>query len=297
MKTKGGSKRRKAKLFDIVNGIFLGLVCLLMIYPFAYMISVSITGYEHVSEVVLFPIDIQFTAYEMLTKIPNILSGYINTLMYVFFGVSTSMILTTMMAYALSKPYLVGRRFFTLFIIITMYFSGGLSPSYIWITNGLKWSDTFWVMIIPGAINTYNLIVMRTYFTVSVPRALEEAAQIDGAGAFRVFWSIYLPLSKPIIATVTLFYFVAGWNSWLGAWLYLDDPALYPIQLVLRNAMQQSLSAGLSSGLMAELISKHIDGASLNYALTICVIAPLLLVFPFLQKYFVKGVIIGSVKE
>lgn len=282
--------------FEVINSIFLGLLCLLMLYPLVYMFSVSITGYERVTDVLLLPKDIQFNAYKMLAKIPNVLSGYRNTIVYVGCGVAISMVLTTTMAYALSKPYLVGRRFFTLFILFTMYFSGGLIPSYIWITNGLKWSNTFWVMVIPGAINTYNLIVMRTYFRSSVPRDLEEAAEIDGAGQFRTFWSIYLPLSKPILATVTLFYLVASWNSWMGAWLYLDDPGRYPIQLVLRNAMQQSLTVGLSGGLMADLVNNKVDGTSLNYALTICVIAPLLMIFPFLQKFFVRGIIIGSVK-
>lgn len=284
------------RVFEFFNIIFLGLLCALLLYPLIYMISVSVSGYGKADEVFLLPIEIQFNAYKMLTKIPNVLSGYQNTILYVFFGVSTSMILTTMMAYALSKPYLIGRRFFSLFIVITMYFSGGLIPSYIWITNGLQWGNTFWVMIIPGAINTYNLIVMRTYFTSSVPRELEEAAEIDGAGTMRTFWSVYLPLSKPILATITLFYFVAGWNSWMGAWLYLDDPTKYPIQLVLRNAMQQSLTSGLSGGLMAELIQNKIDGTALNYALTVCVILPLLLLVPFLQKFFVRGVTIGSVK-
>lgn len=292
------TKRMSAgdKVFELFNMVFLGLLCLLMLYPLVYMISVSLSGYARADEVFLLPVDIQFNAYKMLVKIPNVLSGYKNTILYVSCGVSVSMILTTMMAYALSKPYLVGRRFFTLYMVITMYFSGGLIPSYIWITKGLQWSNTFWVMIIPGAINTYNLIVMRTYFSSSIPKELDEAAEIDGAGQFRTFWSIYLPLSKPILATITLFYFVAGWNSWMGAWLYLDDPTKYPIQLVLRNAIEQSLTSGVSGGVMAELIQNKIDGASLNYALTICVVLPLLVMVPFLQKFFVRGVVIGSVK-
>ena len=291
--------RRKSKgdiLFDIINYSVLTFICLLMLYPFIYMVSVSLTGYGHVSEVRLLPIDFQFNAYKILFKLPNVLSGYKNTLLYTFFGVSTSMILTTGLAYALSKPFLVGRKFLNIFVIITMYFSGGLIPSYILLTNVLQWTNSFWVMIIPGAINTYNMIVMRTFFSSNIPLELEESAQIDGAGQIRMFFSIFLPLSKSILATITLFYFVAGWNSWLGAWLYLDDPGMFPIQLVLRNAMTQSLASGVSGGMMTELLQNRIDGTSLNYALTTCVVLPLFLVFPFLQKFFVKGVMIGSLK-
>lgn len=291
--------KRKSKqevIFSIINYTFLTFVCLLMLYPFIYMISVSLTGYGHVSEVRLLPIDIQFNAYKILVKIPNVLSGYKNTLLYTFFGVSTSMILTTSLAYVLSKPFLVGRKFLNIFVIITMYFSGGLIPSYILLTNILNGMNTFWVMVIPGAINTYNMIVMRTYFSSNIPKELEESAQIDGAGQIRMLFSLFLPLSKPILATITLFYFVDGWNSWLGAWLYLDKPELYPIQLVLRNAMTQSLASGLNGGMMAELLANKVDGTSLNYALTTCVVLPLLLVVPFLQKFFVKGVMIGSLK-
>ena len=291
-------KRRSSVdvIFGAVNYTFLTLICLLMLYPFVYMVSVSLTGYGHVSEVRLLPVEVQFNAYKILFKLPNVLSGYKNTLLYTFLGVSVSMILTTSLAYALSKPFLVGRKFLNIFVIITMYFSGGLIPSYILLTNMLKWTNTLWVMIIPGAINTYNMIVMRTFFSSNIPQELEETAQIDGAGQIRMFFSIFLPLSKPILATITLFYFVAGWNSWLGAWLYLDRPELFPIQLVLRNAMNQSLASGVQGSLMTEMLVNRIDGTSLNYALTTCVVLPLFLVFPFLQKFFVKGVMIGSLK-
>lgn len=282
-------------VFDIINYVLVTLLCLLLLYPFLYMISVSISSKNYVSEVVLFPRDVNLNAYLFIFKMDNILRGFGNTFLYSFVSLAFSMFLTVCLAYALSKRFLVGRKFLNIFILITMYFSGGLIPTYLTITS-LGMVDNIWAMTVPAAINTYNMIVMRTYFISTVPEELEEAAEIDGAGTLRTLISVYLPLSMPILMTIGLFYFVASWNSWFGAMIYLDTPSKYPIQLILRNALESTLAQGMNSSLMEELYASGVDGKSLNYALTIIVTLPLLILFPFLQKFFVKGVIVGSLK-
>ena len=291
--------RRRSKgdiIFDIINYTLVTVICLLLVYPFLYMISVSLTGKDNVSDVILWPVGVpNFNAYIFIFKMDNILRGFGNTFLYTFVSLAFSMVLTVGLAYAMSKKFLVGKKLLNIFVLITMYFSGGLIPTYITITS-LGMVDNIWAMTIPAAINTYNMIVMRTYFMSSVPDELEEAAEMDGAGTIRTLVSVYLPLSMPILMTIGLFYFVASWNSWFGAQIYLDTPEKYPIQLILRNALESTLAQGMNSSMMNELYANAIDGNSLNYALTIVVTLPLLILFPFLQKFFVKGVIVGSLK-
>ncbi len=287
---------KRDKIFDILNYSILTLLCLLMLYPFLYMISVSLTPADRVSDVFLYPLGFQLNAYKFIFQMPNILTGYRNTLIYTFGGLAVSMFLTICLAYVFSKKFLVGRKFLTVFVLITMYFGGGLIPSYIVNTNVLHLIDNIWVIIIPGALNTYLMIVMRTYFTSTIPIELEESAQIDGAGQYKILLYVYLPLSLPILATISLFYFVAMWNSWFGAMIYLNTESKYPIQLILRNSMERSLAMGFSNAQLAQMNEYKIDGNSLNYALTISVVLPLIVMLPFLQKFFTKGVIVGSLK-
>lgn len=282
--------------FDLINYTLVTVICLLLVYPFLYMISVSLTSKNNVSDVILWPVGVpNFNAYLFIFKMDNILRGFGNTFLYTFVSLAFSMVLTVGLAYAMSKKFLVGKKLINIFVLITMYFSGGLIPTYITITS-LGMVDNIWAMTIPAAINTYNMIVMRTYFMSSVPEELEEAAEMDGAGTLRTLVSVYLPLSMPILMTIGLFYFVASWNSWFGAQIYLDSPEKYPIQLILRNALESTLAQGMNSSMMNELYANAIDGNSLNYALTIVVTLPLLVLFPFLQKFFVKGVMVGSLK-
>ena len=286
-------KTKGEAVFDICNGILIVLVCVLMIYPFIYMLSVSLSDYEYVSDVRLFPVGFNTDAYAYIFQLPDVQSGYINSFVYTIVGVAISMFLTVMLAYALSKRWLPGRSFFAVLVLITMYFGGGLIPSYLLVTSlGLK--NSIWAIVLPGALNTYNMIVMRTYFTSSVPHELEESCEIDGANQFQILWNVFLPLSKPILATITLFYLVVAWNAWFPASIYLDDKILYPIQLVLRNAMTTNIFLGNPSASIGQL--GQVNYMSLNYALTIAVVLPVLIIYPFCQKYFVKGVMVGALK-
>ena len=284
--------------FDIINIIVVTLLCALMIYPFLYMVSVSLSDYDLVSDVRLLPKGFTTLAYQYIFRLKNVQSGYLNSLLYTTTGVAVSMLLTILCAYPLSKKWLPGKKFFNIFILITMYFGGGLIPSYL-LVSGLGMRNTIWAIIIPGALSSYNMIVMRTYFQDSIPAEVEESCQIDGANQYQTLMHIYLPLAKPILATITLFYLVVMWNSWFSASIYLDSSDMYPIQLVLRNAMSTSGSAflGNSSAALGQLgVNQQVNYLSLNYALTIAVVLPVLVIYPFCQKYFVKGVMVGSLK-
>lgn len=292
---------RKSKgeiVFDISIKSSIFVICLLMIYPFLYMISVSVSDYARVSEVILLPKGFTLTAYKYIFRLKDIQFGYLNSVLYTILGVTISMTLTTLGAYPLSKKWLPGRSFFSVLVLITMYFGGGLIPVYL-LVSGLGMIDTIWAIVIPGALNTYYLIVMRTYFTSSIPGEIEEACEIDGANQFQSLLYIYLPLSKPIIATLTLFYLVAMWNAWFPASIFLNDKSMFPIQLILKNAMSTSGSAFLGgSAAQIGALSKdsQVNYMSLNYALTIAVVLPVMVIYPFCQKYFVKGVMVGSLK-
>lgn len=293
-KSKLSRMSKSAVAFTVFNYFLLTLLCLVLLYPFIYMISVSLSHRDNILDVVLLPIGLQFKAYGYVFGIDNVLRSFFNTILYTLTAVVISVILTTVLAYALSKKYLYGRSFFNIFVLFTMYFSGGLIPSFILITS-LGFQDSILAMVVPAAINTYNLIVMRTYFTSSVPADLEESARIDGAGQLRILLQIFLPLSMPIIATVTLFYFVGNWNSWFGAMIYLSSPEKFPAQLVLRNVLENAESLVLGMG-DTTLVTAGVSVDSINYAFTTLIILPLIVIFPFLQKFFIKGVMIGSLK-
>lgn len=284
---------RKSKgdvILDISLYILIGLIAALLVYPFLYMISVSISDYDKVVEVVLLPKGLNFRAYGKIFTMPLVMTGYLNSFLYTFTGLLVSMALTILTAYPLSKSWLPGRRVISIFVLITMYFGGGLIPIYLLVTKYLSWKNSILAIIVPGALNTYYMIITRTFFVTGVPKAIEEAAQIDGATEMQTLIRIFLPLSTPILATVGLYYFVMMWNSWFSASIYLTDKDMYPIQLVLRNA--------LSSGniWLGDNSSGDINYKSMDYALTISVVLPIVFIYPFCQKYFIKGVMVGSLK-
>ena len=287
---------RKTKgdiVFDTCNILLIVIICAVMIYPFIYMVSVSFSDYEFVSDVRLLPKGFNTDAYQYIFQLSDVQRGYFNSFLYTIVGVAISMFLTTLLAYPLSKKWLPGRSFFAVLVLITMYFGGGLIPTYLLVT-GLGMRNTIWAIVLPGALNTYNMIVMRSYFTSSIPAEIEESCEIDGANQFQTLTKIYLPLSKPILATITLFYLVVAWNAWFPASIYLDDKAMYPIQLILRNAMTTNIFLSNPGAALGQL--GQVNYMSLNYALTIAVILPVLIIYPFCQKYFVKGVMVGSLK-
>lgn len=282
-------------LFDVSNHTILFLVLVATLYPFLYVASVSISDPQAVlqNRISFYPIGLNFNAYLAVFDNPSIWTSYKNTIVYTTVGTFINLLLTTLMAYALSKRSLYARKFFTVMTIFTMFFQGGLIPTYI-VVNHLGLINSMWSVILPIAVSTWNLILMRTFFQ-EFPAELEEAATIDGCNPLQVLLRIVLPLSKPIIATISLFYAVWHWNAYLAPLIYLHDKVKFPLQILL----QQILISGETS--FADAVSSIdssalIIGDSVKYATIIVAIFPILMVYPFIQKYFVKGMLIGSVK-
>ena len=289
-------KRRLSEgVFDIINYFILLLLVLITLYPFLYILFASLSDPLKVLQrgsLLLWPEGFNTGAYKMVFKNPMILTGYKNTIIYVVAGTAINILMTSFGAYVLSRKDLYGRRFFMFMIAFTMFFSGGLIPLYLLI-NQLNMVNTVWAIIIPSAISTWNLIVMRTSFE-AIPDSMFESAKIDGGNDFTILFRIILPLSMPIVAVMILFYSVGQWNSRFGAMIYLRERELYPLQLILREILitnsVDSMTAGLGGDI--EPIAENI-----KYATVMIATVPILMVYPFLQKYFVKGVMIGAIKE
>lgn len=289
-------KRTKGeKIFAIFNAILLTAVIVVCFYPVYYVFISSISD---ASELAAYtgirykPIGFSLDAYKMVFKNPSILNSYKNTLFYVVFGTAINMVMTSIAAYVLTLKKLVIHDFLNKLIIFTMFFSGGMIPLFL-LVKDLKMLDTVWALVLPVAINTYNMIIMKTSFE-ALPASLIESARVDGASDMTILFRIVLPLSKPIMATMLLYYGVANWNSWFNAMVYLRDRSLYPVQLILREILVTSNALSMSGDLSGDImdISKTVQ-----YATIIVVILPILMVYPFLQKYFVKGMTAGAVKE
>ena len=288
------------KVFKFFNYTFLTMALIVVLYPVIFIVSASISSPDLVNsgEMWLWPKGITFEGYKMVFDNPKIWNGYRNTLLYTFLGTSINLIVTIPAAYALSRKDFVGRGLITGLLLVTMFVSGGLIPSYLLIKS-LGLIDTIWVMVLPGAASVYNIIVCRTFFQGSIPNELEESAKIDGASNFRLFMKIILPLSAPIIAVMALFYGVGHWNSYFNALIYIRNEDLYPLQLVLRQILVlQEMSAEMSmTGTTAEALQNQATIADIvKYAVIIIATLPLIVIYPFMQRFFVKGVMIGSVK-
>lgn len=234
-------------------------------------------------------------AYNMVFKNPNILTGYKNTLIVLIAGTSINLLITSFGAYVLSRKNFAIRKAMMIGIIFTMYFSGGLIPSYLLTYNTLGLGNNLLALILPGAISTWNLIVMRTSF-MSIPDSLEESATIDGANDFIILFRIILPVSLPVVAVMILFYGVGHWNSWFSAMVYLRDRELYPLQLILREILILSSTDSMMIDMVGAGEDREALGESIKYATIIVATLPILFVYPFLQKYFVKGVMVGALK-
>lgn len=287
-------KRRHIDLFTIVNIIFLSLVAAASLGPFLYMVAVSLSSPEYVlrNEVSLWPKGITFDIYEYVLKKKEIWTGYKNTIIYTTVGTFLSLIVTSMGAYALSKQNMVFGKFFTLMVVFTMLFSGGMIPTFL-VVRDLGLMNTMWAMMIPGLISTWNLIIMRTFFQ-GIPKELEESAKMDGLHDLGIFVKIVLPLSKSVMAAIGLFYAVGIWNNFYHALLYLRDDSLFPLQVILRNLV---VAGGFQDGnLVGGGDGEMVIDESLKFATILVSTLPIIMVYPFLQKYFVKGVLIGSVK-
>lgn len=282
------------KIFKVFNVIVLVLIIFCTLYPFINVIAQSFSDETSINagQVTLYPQGFNIDTYKTVISDKMFWINYKNTVVYTIVGTTISMILTTMFAYALSKRRLKGRRFLTLFAVFTMFFNGGLIPNYVLI-NSLGFGNTMWAIVIPGAISIYNMLIMKSFFE-NVPEELEEAASIDGLGTYGILWKIILPLSKAVMATMILFYAVSYWNSWFSAFLYLDQKELFPVTIYLRNMISGAtggLGAGATSADSLTQISANIKSVTM-----VLTILPILVVYPFVQKYFVSGVMLGSVK-
>lgn len=287
-------KRKRWSVPSILIAVVLLGIVAVMLYPFLYMISVSLSKNIYVlrGEVTWFPKEIDFSTYKLVLKDPRIGQAYMNTLIYVTLGTLLSLVITAFGAYSLSRRDMLFHKGFTLLIIFTMFFQGGMIPTFLAVKS-LGIMDSVWAMVLPGAVSTWNLLVMRTFF-VNFPTELEEAGRVDGLNDFGIFVRIVAPLSQAVFATIGLFYAVAMWNNFTFALLYLRDPDLFPLQVVLQNIVLAGVNANgdsMNVGSDAMVVDE-----SLKYATIMVSTIPILVLYPMLQKYFVKGVMIGAVK-
>ena len=285
---------------DIAFNIFLyalsGIILLAIAYPLYFIIIASFSNPSEVANgnVWLWPSPFTLDGYKELLRHDDIWTGYLNTILYTLVGTLIGLFVNISAAYALSRRDLVGRRLITFFFIFTMFFNGGLIPTYFTIRD-FHLYDTFWVMVLPFSVAVYNMIVARTFFDSSLPKELLDAAQIDGCGNLRFFFSIALPLSKAVIAVIALYIAVAQWNSYFNALVYIRSENLKPLQLVVRNILitNQSL-VGAGDGLAAQEAMRLSN--LMKYAVIIITTVPIMCVYPFVQKYFSQGVMIGAIK-
>ncbi|MEH7441975.1 carbohydrate ABC transporter permease [Bacillus sp. JJ1122] len=283
------------KVFDAFVYLLLSLLMIATFYPLYYIFVASLSSVSEIAKhgtFMLFPKGFTLETYKAVFQNEMILTGLRNTIFYVILGTAINMILTIFAAYGLSRKWLKGRKIIMFGIVLTMFFSGGLIPSFMVVQN-LGLYNTIWALLLPGAMSAWNLIMMRTYF-MGLPVSLEESARIDGANDFQILFRVILPTAKPILAVMVLFYAVGHWNSWFSASIYLQNRELYPLQLILREILIQGRVAdfGGNSANVTHQVAKN-----LKYATIIVSTIPILLVYPFIQKYFVKGVMLGSLKE
>jgi putative aldouronate transport system permease protein len=284
------------KVFKVANYGIITLFVFLCLYPFLQIIAESFSSESMIRAglVNLWPRGFNTWTFQVMLSDALFWQNYGNTILYVVVGVTLSLILTTITAYALSKQDLMGRGFFLFLFAFTMFFGGGLIPTFLLINNILDWANTIWAIVIPGAIGVFNVLIMKTFFE-ALPKELEETAIIDGCSQYGVFWKIILPLSKAVIATQVLFYAVGAWNSWFPAMLYLNDRSMHPVSLYLRNLIAGTNS--LTTGHMAEAgAGQQGVGQNVGAVAIILTSAPIIMIYPFLQKYFVTGVTVGAVK-
>ncbi|WSB93919.1 carbohydrate ABC transporter permease [Streptomyces cellulosae] len=284
---------RGYRVFQGVNGVILTLVVLITLYPFVNIVARSFSGEKEIraGDVTLWPKGFNLTTYEIVFSDSMFWRNYGNTVLYTVVATAVAMVLTTCYAYVLSKHHLKGRGALVGIAVFTMFFTGGLIPNYVLITSlGLK--NSVWAIALPNAISVFNLLVMKAFFE-SLPSELEEAAQIDGLSAYGILLRIVLPLSKAVVATMVLFYSVSFWNSWFSAFLYMDRTELMPVTVYLRN-----LLAGATGGTAAGAGTENLSQVNANIqAVTIVLTSlPILCVYPFVQRYFVSGVMLGAVK-
>ncbi|MDK8189242.1 carbohydrate ABC transporter permease [Paenibacillus sp. UMB7766-LJ446] len=288
---------RGDRIFNIVNHFLLIIITLIVIYPLVFVLSASFSDPQAVlrGEMFLWPKGINFHSYEKIFQNKDILRGYTNTLIYTSVGTLINLVMTILAAYPLSRKDFIGRNAIMALFVFTMFFSGGLIPTYMLIKN-LGMLNTLWVMIIPNAVSIWNIIIMRTFFQQSIPHELHEAATIDGCSNIQTLTRIILPLSMPIIAVTILFYAVGHWNAFFNAMLYLSDKNKFPLQLILREILIQGQTNDMVKMSTESAIKQQREVEGIKYAVLVVANIPVLMLYPFLQRYFVKGVMIGAIK-
>ena len=285
------------KIYYVVTNVILGLIMLIVLMPLVNVVANSFSAPSAVvaGRVKFWPVDFSLRGYQAVFEYNSVLIGYRNSFIYMVTGTCVNLIMTMLAAYPLSNPKLPYRNVFMMLFTFTMFFGGGMVPNYL-LLRDLKMLNTLWAMIVPGAISVYNMIIVRTFIQNSIPLELSEAAELDGCNEFLYLVKIVLPLSKAVIAVIALYYAVGHWNSYFNAFLYLNDPDKKPLQLVLREILVLN-SINQEQLLMADENQAQIGMAELlKYSVIIVASLPVILMYPFVQRYFVKGVMIGSVK-
>lgn len=291
---------KEDKIFSVITVFFLTLAVLIVAYPLYFVVIASISDPYMVlnGDVTFFPKGINFDAYKEIFKNTEIWIGYWNSFMYTFFGTILNVSLTMLIAYPLSRRYFSGRKVISGILLITMYFSGGMIPTYL-LVKSLHLYNTFWVMIFLGAVSAYNVIIARTFLESNIPPELEEAAEMDGCSKLQFFFRFVIPLSKSVLAVLTLYYAIAHWNDYMRGLVYLKDTDKYPLQLVIRGILMETSVQNVdtaSAAEMANMFERTKLAEAMKYGVIIISTVPTLIIYPFIQKHFVKGVMIGSVK-
>ncbi|MEF7441303.1 carbohydrate ABC transporter permease [Paenibacillus lautus] len=288
---------RGDRIFNVINYAILILVTVIVMYPLLFVLSASFSDPQAVlrGEMLLWPKGVNLNSYAIIFQNQDIISGFTNTLVYTSLGTFINLTMTILAAYPLSRKDFVGRNAIMALLVFTMFFSGGLIPTYLLIKN-LGMLNTLWVMIIPNAVSIWNIIIMRTFFQQSIPGELQEAATIDGCSNIKILTRIILPLSMPIIAVTILFYAVGHWNAFFNALLYLSDKDKFPLQLILREILIQGQTNDMVKMSTESAIKQQREVEGIKYAVLVVANIPVLALYPFLQRYFVKGVMIGAIK-
>ena len=283
------------KVFNFFNVLLTILITLIVLYPLIYILSASFSDPMAVmnGEVLLIPVDFTFAGYQKVFQNEDIVTGYLNSIQYTIVGTAVNLIMTVLGAYPLSRKDFYGRNVLTAFFAFTMFFGGGMIPTYL-VIQDLGLLNNFWVMILPGAVSVWSMVIVRTFFQSSIPDELREAAVIDGCSNTRLLMTIILPLSIPVLAVITMQYAVGHWNAYFNALIYITDREKYPLQMVLRELLMQSKMDEMMDTEGA--VTQQMLAESLKYAVMVVACVPVLLLYPVLQRYFVKGVMVGAIK-
>ncbi|NLV59590.1 MAG: carbohydrate ABC transporter permease [Clostridiales bacterium] len=285
------------RIFDAIVLVLMTIFLLICLYPLYFILIASISDPNLVAtgNVILYPRGITFSAYERIFAYRKIWSGYRNTIIYTSLGTTINVVITVAAGFALSRKTMVGRRFFLMLFVFTMFFNGGMIPTYM-VVKELGLINTIWAMVLPNAMQVWNLMIARSFFETTIPEDLRSAAFIDGAGNLRFFFQIVLPLSKAVVSVMVLFYAISHWNAFFNAYIYLESDHLYPLQVVLRDILVSNQPDPTMIDDIATLIEKQKVAELLKYGLIVVASLPVLMLYPFVQRYFVTGVMVGSIK-